>query len=132
MNDYWRKKINKMYRKRGEQPLHEQKLVSQVGKIMKKSGPRGPYPHVWKTGPDPETHEQFIHWHRHRAQAHFRKEAYNLTFDEFKEIWGDKWVRRGRHNDDYCMTRQNKSLPWDRDNAIVILRLEQLQTRLKK
>lgn len=85
-----------------------------------------PRPHVWKVqGEIP--HQQFVAWQRMRAQANFRKEAWTLTFEEFQEIWQPYWHLRGRASRDYCLTRWDYDLPWDRDNTVCMERREHLK-----
>ena len=87
-------------------------------------GGPGPRPFTWKTGPDPVTHAQFVAWGRARAQALFRQEGWELTFEQFQRIWGADWSRRGRRSDDLCMTRPYPDLPWSEHNAELITRAD--------
>lgn len=84
------------------------------------------YPHRWVTGPDPLRHEQYQVWLQQRNQANFRGEGWDLPFDDWLTLWGDKWSLRGRQKDDYCMTRKNASLAWDTTNAIIVTRQEHM------
>lgn len=93
----------------------------------KSRGPRGPYPHVWRSGPDNVLHDQFIAWHRQRAQAHYRGEEYLLTYEEFKDIWRDHWHQRGRSVDSVIMTRQDPELPWAVYNVEIMTRRDFLR-----
>lgn len=86
-----------------------------------------PRPHVWVSGPDPVVHKKYLTWLQQRNQANFRKEEWDLTFEQWCGLWGDLWVQRGRGSDQYCMTREDLDGPWDNKNTIVILRKEQLQ-----
>ena len=98
-------------------------FLSHINKNMSRSGPR---PHTWVVqGQVP--HEQHTAWHRQRAQAHFRGEDWQLTFEEWQQAWGAKWFQRGRGRDDYCMTRLDPSSAWHPKNIDVVTRLEHLR-----
>lgn len=88
-----------------------------------------PRPQVWVIGADAGEykHSMYLPWLRARAQANFRKEPWTLTFEEFYEMWKDLWPQRGRKSEDYCMTREDPEGTWDKDNTVVITRLEQLK-----
>lgn len=76
----------------------------------------GTHPHLWVTGPDPVRHEQYIAWQRAKAQAAYRRESWNLTFEDWIRFWGDDWERRGRMPGQVRMTRLDWSLPWELSN----------------
>ena len=81
-----------------------------------------PRPHTWKTGPDELRHKRYFIWLQQRNQAQYRREEWNLTFEQWLELWGDQIVNRGRKKDDLCMTRRDPLGPWDMDNAYIIER----------
>jgi hypothetical protein len=128
-NPYQKRKIRDMYEARGSEKPHALKGRPSPLKGTTRpnlQGKRGPYPHKWKSGPDPIKHAQFIAWHRQRSQAIYRGEEYTLTYEEFMTLWADKWQQRGRKIDDYCLSRRNPALPWDINNTILITRREHL------
>ena len=90
-------------------------------------------PHLWLCGPDTYKHNMYTPWMRHRAQANFRGEEHDLSFDEFFELWDGQWEYRGRHADGLCMTRIDPELAWSKDNCELRIRKEHLaeQNRLK-
>ena len=89
-----------------------------------------PRPHTWKIGPDPVRHARYFIWLQQRNQARFRKETWDLTFDQWLEVWGEMILQRGRKKNDYCMTRWDPEGPWDSKNAYIIKRGHHiLQTR---
>lgn len=98
-------------------------------------GPRpaskGPRPHVWKVGPDPELHYMYVQWLQHRNQAQWRGEEYHLTFENYQELWRERWHQRGRTKNTYCLTRRDYDLPWDMSNAEVVLRAEHNRRQLE-
>lgn len=90
---------------------------------MSRSGPR---PHVWKVqGAVP--HAQHLAWLQMKAQANYRKEEFNLTLEDFQELWKDRWDMKGRANDQYCLSRLDPEKAWDKENTRCIVRLEHLQ-----
>jgi len=84
----------------------------------------GPRPLAWKSGPDPVVHAQYIAWLRARSQAHFRREPWDLTFDQYRELWHDNWHRRGRTRDTLCLSRRDYDLGWCVDNCELLTRRE--------
>lgn len=92
--------------------------------------PKGRNPNKWKYK-DPDVHKKHIPFLRARAQAWYRNEAWNLSFEEFQEIWTeDLWVRRGRHKDCLIMRLIDpKDLDWRRDNIEIVVRREHLSRK---
>ena len=84
----------------------------------------GPRPQVWLSGPDETRHQQHVAWRQQKNQAQYRGEIWELAFEDWILLWGDKWHLRGRTVNCYCMTRQDWELPWTRANAHVITREE--------
>jgi hypothetical protein len=87
---------------------------------------KGPRPHTWRYQ-DPVVHVKHIAWMRMKAQADFRGEPWSLSFEEYQELWGEHWHRKGRGSDEYCMTRQDPDAAWDKDNAVVLRRADSLR-----
>ena len=85
---------------------------------------RKPRPHIWVSGPDPIDHAIYRTWATSRAQAHFRSEVWELTFEEYLAIWRPHWSRRGRESDSLCLTRIDFSEPWCTDNVALITRAD--------
>lgn len=85
-----------------------------------------PRPHIWISGPDEFKHSMYTPWLRSKAQAKFRKEEWNLTFDQFYDIWKNHWTRRGRSPSDLSMMRIDPKHPWASNNIIILPRNEQI------
>lgn len=101
----------------------------------KKRKPRRLAPEKWLSGPDPKDHEMFTAWHKHRSQAHYRKEGYELTYEDFKLVWGsyELFKSRGRQPECPVLTRKDVAGPWSVSNCEIISRYEQLcRDNLKK
>ncbi len=79
-----------------------------------------------RTYQDPLKHKQFTAWMRMKSQAIFRKEGWDLSFDEFLTLWTPYWSRRGRASTAYCLTRTDITLPWSITNTTAMIRRDQL------
>jgi hypothetical protein len=93
----------------------------------KKYNKGDPRPHVWLCGEDPYKHSMYIPWLKAKAQANYRDEGWDLSFDNFYELWRENWHQRGREADDVVMTREDVQGPWDKKNTILMTRKEHLQ-----
>ena len=90
---------------------------------MSRSGPR---PHTWKVqGAVP--HAQYLAFLQMRAQANYRRETFELSFEDFQQLWRDKWDLKGRGSDDYCLTRDDPDGSWTIDNVSCIPRIDHLR-----
>lgn len=85
-----------------------------------------PRPQCWKV-PGEIPHEQYRCWIQHKNQANFRKEPYEITFEQYQELWTGKWERKGRGTNDYCLTRIDSEGAWSLDNVEVLERVEHLR-----
>lgn len=97
--------------------------------LSKTGKPRKIFPHNWCTGPDPLTHEMYYAWQKHRSQANYRREAHDLTWEDWQSIWANPidFLNRGRQPDNITLTREDPEGAWTLDNCILITRLEQLR-----
>ena len=86
-------------------------------------------PHMWVTGPDPDLHKMYIPYLRAKAQANFRDEGWDMTFEDWADIWHGIWDQRGRQVDCLCITRIDESEAWSPKNCEIIERREQLIRR---
>lgn len=91
----------------------------------------GPKPHLWCTGPDPQVHYQYQQYVQHRNQAQWRGEQYELSFEQYQQLWQHRWHQRGRTKNTYCLTRKDYSKPWDIDNSEVIARADHNRRQLE-
>lgn len=115
--------------KRGQPSPHKGKPRPEL------RGPRpasmGPRPHVWRSGPDPAEHKKYRAFIQHRNQSQFRGEPWDITWEQYKEIWAERWHQRGRTKDTYCLTRRDYDLPWTWTNIEVITRAEHNRRQLQ-
>ena len=102
--------------------MKKRKLNSSVGKPRPQS--RGIRPQAWKSGPDPLDHLKYLAWNQHRNQSIFRNEPWDITFEQYKELWKHRWHQRGRTKDTYCLTRIDYDQPWTWDNVEIIGRAD--------
>ena len=75
---------------------------------------------------DPELHEQHIAFLRARCQAKFRKEGWDLTIEQFFELWKGSWNKRGRSKESLVMARKDLTESWSWNNVEIITRYDQL------
>lgn len=82
---------------------------------------------------DPEMHRKHIAFLRARSQAVFRKEVWELTLDDWFELWTpDLWLRRGRKRTDLALTRLDWDKPWNKNNVKIMPRLDQLRKSIQR
>jgi hypothetical protein len=98
-------------------------LTVSINNNMSRQGPR---PHTWKYQ-DPLEHLQHVAWMRMKAQADFRGEPWDFSFEDFKTVWGPHWPNRGRASEDYCLTRCDYEMPWSITNVECIRRIDHLK-----
>lgn len=72
---------------------------------------------------------QHLRYSRARAQAHFRDEGWELTFEEWIECWGDRLSASGTGPHDLCLARRDTRDSWNVDNVCVMTRHEANQRR---
>lgn len=82
------------------------------------------FPNSWKSGPDQEDHKLYISCQRSRAQAHFRQEDWQITEQQYIDLWriDDRYKNKGRGSDDFCLCRIDEEKPWTVDNVEIITR----------
>lgn len=87
-----------------------------------------------KRGPKPFKQDEFTQdrrlvWSRSQCQARFRKEPWQLSFEDFCKIWNSEilWNQRGKLPDSLVMTRRDYDLPWSVENCCLIRRSTQFK-----
>ena len=96
-----------------------------IGKPSRSAGKTRP--NCWKIK-DPELHNMYIPFLKHRSQANYRLEAYELTWEDWISFWTTaNWVRRGRQGHDLCLTRHDPEGAWSKENCLITTRSEQLK-----
>lgn len=74
--------------------------------------------------------DRALGFYRSRAQAEFRYENWEITLEQWCEIWpDDMWARRGREVNDLCMTRTDLDGAWSVDNILLMTRGQQLKRK---
>ncbi len=73
------------------------------------------------------SHERRLSFSRSRAQARFRGEVWELTWEDYKTFWNteERWNKRGRAPGNLVLTRFNETKPWSKDNSCIITRDQQ-------
>jgi hypothetical protein len=85
-------------------------------------------PNSWKHGPDPFVHESYYAYLKHRSQANFRGEEYELTFEDWHSQWTEEtFAQRGRAIDSLVLTRVDWEAAWELDNIQVVEKSQHLK-----
>lgn len=68
---------------------------------------------------------------RSRCQAKYRKEPWELTWEEFQCFWqpDQRYLRIGRSTNSLVLTRVDSRKPWNTKNCVIITRQAQLTIR---
>tara|TARA_B110000503_G_C7050783_1_gene372209 strand:- start:503 stop:871 length:369 start_codon:yes stop_codon:yes gene_type:complete len=87
-------------------------------------------PSKWITGPDLYTRQKYYAWLKHRSQAQYRHEEYDLTWEDWQVLWPDNlWDQRGRSIESLCLTRLDYEGAWSMDNIIICSRKKHFQLK---
>lgn len=88
-------------------------------------------PEMWKHGPDAE--KQLVNrWFlMAKAQARFRDEPWDLTFEDYYSFWRGNTHLRGRREDCKSLTRINDRAPWTKSNCVMANRRDAIARRIK-
>lgn len=94
-------------------------------------------PNCWKHGSDPHVHDSYYAFLKHRSQARFRNEPYDLTFDQWQVLWPEELLaQRGRFIHSLVITRIDWEQGWSEHNVQIVTKQAQLiiagQQRKKK
>lgn len=111
------------------------KYAPKVSSIKNSYGKaRRMFPTNWISGPDPVQHDMYYAWQKHRAQARYRKEDYELTWEDWQTIWANPvdFLNRGRKPEDLTLTRIDDDGCWQLDNVQIMTRLEQLRKAMAR
>lgn len=72
-------------------------------------------------------HVRHIAYLRMKAQCKFRSEPFDLTIEEFFELWPQElWSQRGMRAEQLVMVRQDPEGSWTKSNCLVVTRYQQL------
>lgn len=79
----------------------------------------------------PRIHDRLekLAFSRQRAQARFKGEPWQLTFEEWWELWQPHWHLRGNAPTSMNMIRRDTEKGWYWDNVQVTVRSEYLHRR---
>lgn len=101
-------------------------------KKHKGDGLRGRYvnPDKWITGPDINVRMKYYAFLKHRTQALWRGEEYELTWEDWQILWPDhKFEQRGRKITDLCLARKDYNGVWSLDNCETCTRRQHFKRR---
>lgn len=91
-------------------------------------GPNGPRPHIWVSGPDEKTHDIYKKFVQQKNQANFRGETWLIGFEDYKDLWWDKWEQRGRTEGCYRSKRKDPQGEWSLLNFEIVKKQKGPQT----
>lgn len=83
----------------------------------------------------PLVKEIYKEWTRHKAQAKYRNEEYELSFIDYLTLWSqdNRWANRGRKLDtNVNMVRKDPTKSWVYENIHFITYLERVTQSGKK
>lgn len=88
----------------------------------------GPRPHCRKYPDDIDT-KLFMDCMRARAQAKYFDQEWTIGEQEYIAMWrtNDRYLNKGRGNDQFCLVRQDYEKGWHLDNVQIVTRLEHYQ-----
>ncbi len=92
--------------------------ISRHGKRM--GSPPGPRPSMVKFPGKLAVYR--LSWCRMRAQANYRGEVWDITWEEYQNLWEGRWHLRGTHKGSLGMSRRDWQGPWTLDNVEICLR----------
>lgn len=86
----------------------------------------GIYPHTWLSGPDPVDHKLYTDCLRARAQANFRGEGWEISEQEYIDLWRseDRYKSKGRSTGCLCLVRIDLEKAWTLDNVHIVERVK--------
>jgi hypothetical protein len=83
-----------------------------------------------KFGDDDLKREKYYAYMKHKAQAKFRGDSYELDFEDFCDLWTDElWPMRGRQLQNLCLTRYDFQGEWAMHNVRVCSRAEHFKMK---
>ena len=87
-------------------------------------------PHCWLYQ-DPHQHELHRPYLLRKAQANFRGEEWQLSFEDFCYLWStpELWAQRGRGGDQLVMTRLDPEKPWNLANCLLMTHSQHMKRR---
>ena len=72
---------------------------------------------------DEDRRDKYYAFLKHRSQARYRGESYELTWEDWEHLWDDSsWQLRGQRIGDLCLTRIDFAGEWAIHNVIVCTR----------
>ncbi len=92
--------------------------ISRHGKRM--GSPPGPRPNMVKYPGIQAVYR--LQWSRMKAQANYRGEVWDITWEEYQNLWEGRWHLRGVHKGSLGMSRRDWQGPWTLDNVEICLR----------
>lgn len=87
-------------------------------------------PDMWVTGPDKIRRNKYYAYLKHRSQCRWRKEDYDLSFEDWERFWPDElFEKRGRSAESLLLTREDMRAGWTAENCFVQSRTDHLKRK---
>ena len=80
------------------------------------------FPERWKQGPDNEKRIINRWFIMARAQATYRQEPWQLTFEDYYHFWHNNTDKRGKKAGDLTLRRIDNEQPWSKHNCELVAR----------
>lgn len=82
---------------------------------------------------DPLDKQRHLSFLRSQAQARFRGELWQLTYEDYCEFWNEStFPLRGRSPECLCLCRYDPTGPWSKSNTVQITRANHLQIKNRR
>jgi hypothetical protein len=78
-----------------------------------------------------EQAEYRMSWSRMKAQAKYRGETWDITWEEYQQLWDRKWHLRGTSKLSHVLTKRDQEGIWTVANVEIIPRLDQWRRQHK-
>jgi hypothetical protein len=91
-------------------------------------------PKAWIFPNDPVKNQAYLCYLRAKAQAKFRKEFWEFSFEDWWAMWeaSGQWHNKGKKAHEYCMMQHDTDQGWTKANAYVATRAEHYRTQHKR
>jgi hypothetical protein len=78
-------------------------------------------------------HARYVPFLRARAQSHFRKEIWDISFEDWCSLWStpELWAQRGRASASLALVRLDPEDDWTWSNVQIMSRRQWLQEHRK-
>ncbi len=76
------------------------------------------YPHLWRSGPNPDHHKLWRRFLLARNQARYWGQAWSVSWETYRDLLLPHIHNLGRGLESYNLIRKDRTLPWTEDNVM--------------